>query len=280
MSHSAQAHRRRFALCRPDHFDVVFEINPWMSTSDRPDLDLGHKQWESLKAAIEEAGATTSVIPPVPGLADMVFAADLGIVNDDRFFRSAFRYSERAPEAAGAADWLAANGFTEIMPAERHLLEGGDVVSFGGDTLICGHGPRTELAAHRLLAEHFGVRVVSVALVDPRFYHLDMSLCPLNDSVVMTAPDAWDEEGRAAVDALVDEQIQVSIEDAMTFCLNSVVIADTIIMSGCPAWLRRRLEDLGFRVHIVDISEFLKAGGGVRCMTLDLDLLGSRYARA
>ena len=118
---------------------------------------------------------------------------------------------------------------------------------------------------------------MSVGLIDPRFYHLDMSLCPLNDRIAMTAPDAWDDEGRAAVDALVDEQIQVSIDDAMTFCLNSVVIADNIIMSDCPIWLRRRLEDLGFRVHIVDISEFLKAGGGIRCMTLDLDLLGSRY---
>ena len=127
MFRSAQAYRRRFALCRPDHFDVVFEINPWMSKSDRPDRDLVHKQWEGLKAAIEEAGATTFVMPPVPGLADMVFAADLGIVDDNRFLRAAFRYAERAPEAAGAADWLSGNEFTEIGPLEGYLLEGGDI---------------------------------------------------------------------------------------------------------------------------------------------------------
>ena len=134
--------------------------------------------------------------------------------------------------------------------------------------------PLTTEEAHAGLAKAFGREVVPVKLVDPRFYHLDMSVCPLDDRRAIVSPDAWDEASRARLAELVEEPLVVSVEEAMTFCVNSVVIGKTIVMSDCPARVGRQLEAWGFDVVISPVGEFIKAGGGIRCMTLDLDLLG------
>ena len=63
----------------------------------------------------------------------------------------------------------------------------------------------------------------------------------------------------------------LSEEEAFSFCANSIVVGNTVIMPACPARIRRRLEVWGFQVVIVDVSELHRGGGLIRCMTLPLD---------
>ncbi|WP_418959812.1 dimethylarginine dimethylaminohydrolase family protein [Streptomyces tritici] len=272
---------KRFLLCSPDHFDVTFEINPWMSARRRPDRKQSWAEWDALVAALRAAGAEVHHFPSLPGLSDMVFPTDVGVVGGDRFVRGRFRHPERRDEAAHGATWLLEHGFTEIpWPDDPGMyLEGGDVLRFG-DVLLCGNGPRTSPRAAEHLSRVFDVPVVTVPLVDPRFYHLDMSFCPLDARRAVYAPDAWDREGRRAVAELVPEPLIISMEEALTFSANSVVVGRTVVMPSCPSRIRTQLEDWGFTVCVSPVGEFLKAGGGIRCMALDLDLLGGSRAAA
>jgi len=271
-----QAKARPFLLRDPEHFKVAFEINPWMSTAEQPDPDKARQEWDDLALNLAKAGGTVHSAPSDPDWPDMVFPTDTAVVSGGRFLLSRFSTADRAGEARLGAEWLTRNGWTEI-PSDDWVpgahLEGGDVLAFG-DKLIAGYGVRTTEEAHAGLAKAFGREVVPVELVDPRFYHLDMSVCPLDDRRAIVSPDAWDEASRARLAELVEEPLVVSVEEAMTFCVNSVVIGKTIVMSDCPARVGRQLEAWGFDVVISPVGEFIKAGGGIRCMTLDLDLLG------
>ncbi|MFC8827456.1 dimethylarginine dimethylaminohydrolase family protein [Streptomyces sp. NPDC057137] len=268
---------KRFLLCSPDHFDVTFEINPWMSAERRPDRKKSWQEWKDLVANLRAAGAEVHHFPSLPGLSDMVFPTDVGIVAGDHFVRGRFRHAERRDEAAYGARWLLEHGFTEIpWPDNPDLfLEGGDVVRFG-DVLLCGNGPRTSPATATYLSRVLDRPVVTVPIVDPRFYHLDMSFFPLDDRRAIYAPDVWDLEGQRAVERLVPEPLVISIDEALSFCANSVVVGDTVVMPFCPPRVRSALVDWGFTVCVSPVDEFLKAGGGIRCMSLDLDLLATR----
>ncbi|WP_167402596.1 dimethylarginine dimethylaminohydrolase family protein [Micromonospora viridifaciens] len=246
-----------------------------MTTERRPDREKSWREWNGLVAELRAAGAAVHHFPSLPGLSDMVFPTDVGVVDGNRFVRGRFRHPERRDEAAHGATWLLEHGFTEIpWPDDPNMyLEGGDAVRFG-DVLLCGNGPRTSPAAAAHLSRVLDIPVVTVPIVDPRFYHLDMSFCPLDDRRAIYAPDVWDVEGQRVVEKLVPEPLIISIDEALTFSANSVVIGRTVVMPACPPRIRSALEDWGFTVRVSPVDEFLKAGGGIRCMALDLDLLG------
>lgn len=267
---------RAFLLCRPTHFDVTFEINPWMDRQNRPDRSQSEVEWSSLRAVIEDRGARTFAMDMVAGLSDMVFPADVAVVRAGTFLRARFRHEPRRAEAAHGADWLRASGFAELDPLDGQdaFLEGGDVLAFG-DSLVAGYGYRTSLAAHAHLRTVFGTDVVSVELTDPRLYHLDMSFCPLDARTAIVAPSAWAAPSRQRVLSRVPDPVIVTEREALSFSANSVVIGTNVIMSACSDRLAGELTARGFTIAVSPIGEFLKAGGGIRCMTLDLNL-GSR----
>lgn len=272
-----QSRPRSFLLRDPEHFRVAFEINPWMTTATQPDPARTRKEWDTLAVALTEAGGTVYTAPSDPDWPDMVFPTDTAIVSGGRFLASRFSTPDRRGETRAAVCWLREHGWSEIPSADWNsdaYLEGGDVLAFG-DTLLAGYGVRTTRAAHEGLATAFHRTVVPVRLTDPRFYHLDMSICPLDDRHAIVSPDAWDEPSRRRVRALIPAPLVVTVDEAMTFCVNSVVIGKTIVMPACPARVGRQLEAWGYDVVVSPVGEFLKAGGGIRCMTLDLDLLGA-----
>jgi N-dimethylarginine dimethylaminohydrolase len=117
-----------------------------------------------------------------------------------------------------------------------------------------------------------GAPVRSLELVDERLYHLDLTICPLDDHHALCAPTGWDHYGQRVVAELVPESINLDAGEAMTFCANSIVVDRTVIMPSCPLPVGRQLESWGFAVTVCPVDEFLKAGGGCRCLTLALDV--------
>jgi N-dimethylarginine dimethylaminohydrolase len=268
---------RRFLLCPPRHFAVAYAINPWMATEDPVDPERAATQWEGLVALLRDAGASVEVLEPVEGLPDLVFTANGGIVDGNRFVPSRFRHPERQGETPRFRDWFAAAG-REIIELDEGLThEGaGDALPFG-DVLVSGYRWRSDARAHAALSAITGAPVRPVELVDERFYHLDITFCPLDDRRAITFPDAWDAYGRKVVEALVPEQLVLTPDEAARFTANSVVVGSNIVMTACPTRVGRQLEAWGFTVVEADVGEFLKAGGGARCLTLALDVaLGSR----
>lgn len=259
---------RHLLVCPPTHFDVLYEINPWMRADARVDRDRALAQWTTLVSTLRSAGATVEVLEPVPGLPDLVFTANAGIVDGRRFLPSRFRNEERRGEEAVFSAWFASAGWS-VTPLPGMLThEGaGDALPFSG-RLVCGHRWRTEAAAHLAVADLTGADVQLVELADPRLYHLDMTFCPLDDRRAMVTPEAY----AAPLGSLVPEPLVLTLDEALQLTANAVVVGSTVVMTACPVRVGRQLERWGFDVAVVDVSEFVKAGGGVRCLTLALDV--------
>jgi N-dimethylarginine dimethylaminohydrolase len=265
---------RHFLVCPPSHFGVLYEINPWMHREVKVDADRAHEQWDHIVAGLEAAGATTRTMDPVAGLPDLVFTANAGLVDGTRFVVSRFRHPERRPESKHDAEWFRQEGFDvrELEADPGICFEGaGDALPFGR-RLVAGYRFRSDFTAHAALARLLSIPVLSVELTDARFYHLDLTFCPLDDRRAITVPHAWDRYGRSVVERLVPEPLALELDEALTFCANSVVVGRTVLMPACPPRVGRILEDWDFDVCVCPVDEFLKAGGGVRCLTLALDV--------
>ena len=260
---------RTYLMCRPEHFAVSYAINPWMDPSRPVDAGLAMAQWESLRQAYLQLGHRVDVIEPAAGLPDMVFAANGATVIDGKVLGARFRYPERAAEGAAYLDWFRQRGYP-VVQVPQAVNEGeGDLLE-AGPVVIAGYGFRTDPAAHAEVAALFGKPVVSVRLVDPRYYHLDTALCVLDNSTAMYYPAAFDDAGRATLASRFTELIEAKDEDAEVLGLNAVSDGHHVVIAAQARALAGQIAARGFEPVPVDMSEFSKAGGGPKCCTLEL----------
>jgi len=266
---SRAATPRSYLMCPPTHFDVTYAINPWMRIDAPVDRDLAMRQWETLRQTYASLGHSVSVIDPVPGLPDMVFAANGATVIDGTVLGVRFRYPQRAAEAEAYLSWFRSRDWASVhVPVQANEGEGDILVA--GDTVLAGYGFRSDLGAAGEVAEVFGRQVVSLRLVDERFYHLDTALCVLDSSTAMYYPAAFDDAGRAMLASVFTELIEAKDEDAEVLGLNAVSDGRHVVLAAAATGLARSLRTRGFEVVPVDMSELLKAGGGAKCCTLEL----------
>jgi N-dimethylarginine dimethylaminohydrolase len=279
----------RYVMVRPDHFRIDYAINPYMDLADQPDPHRAMAQWVELLATIERLGGTVEVVPQRADAPDMVYAMNLGLgvlrpdgvgVVTGHVVMSHMRFAERRMEASTAGPWFELSGRSTSYVGRDGVgahLEAGDVFAWG-DALVAGFGPRTEELALKHLATDLGVRVRGVRITHPSMYHLDLAFCPLDDRRAMVAPGAFDEASAQALLDLVPEPLVLTDDEALeTFCANSIVIDNTVVMpAGSPARVKAQLVDWGFDVVEVDVSEFHKGGGSIRCMTNPVDVMLGR----
>ncbi len=263
---------KRLLMCAPTAYGLKYEINPWMSLRRQPDIALASRQWQALyRLLTEEMGAEVELIPQAVDAPDMVFTANGGLVRAGRCLISRFRNPERQVEEPFFADWFAAQGYEVLRMPDTVSFEGEGDALFAGDTLLAGYLKRSDIRAHRLLADTFEVEVLSLELVDDRWYHLDTCLFPLDAETVVFCPEAFDSYARTVLRDRF-HTIEVSREEALRFACNAVLVGSHIVLpSGCPS-LTRTLEMRGYTVHSVDLSEFLKTGGAAKCLTLYLEV--------
>ncbi len=263
--------RPQFLMCPPTHFTVDYEINPWMDTTNRVNPTRARAEFGALVRLYRSLGAEVELLRPVRGLPDIVFTANGAVVRDGVALISNFRHPERKPEASAFSRWFRAHGFRVVQMPAGAVLEGQGEAFFVNGRMFAGHGFRANLAGHRMLRKTFGVPVTSLRLVDPRFYHLDISFCPLRDGVVLFYPGAYDRASRAAIKRLTRKAIPVSRSEALTFVCNSVPFGKLLITGGAPSTrTREALRRIGYTVRHTPLGEFKKSGGGARCLTLTL----------
>ena len=262
-------------MCPPTHFGVEYVINPWMEGHvGRADVETAKAQWDGL---YQELSSRTRVELVEPGehLPDMCFAANGGLVVENLFVRPHFRVSERRPEEDLFASWFRDHGYEIITLPDDEPFEGeGDALFHHGCPLLwAGYGVRSSLDAHRTLMERLQVEVVSLRLVDRRFYHLDTCFYPLPGNRVVYYPPAFDELSLREIERRVPagQRLIVSEHDALRFSCNAICLGDTIITNYASHDLQRDLRRWGFRIVMRPVDEFMLAGGAAKCLTLLLD---------
>jgi N-dimethylarginine dimethylaminohydrolase len=271
---------RRFLMCPPVHFDVVYAINPWMDVSVPVDTGLALVQWRALKAAYESRGHTVETIRPVAGLPDMVYAANGGVVVGGKALAARFTFPERQPEGVAYSEWLrttgALHGVVSLGQATERNEGEGDLL-WDGEVLLAGTGFRTTRAAHAEVSVRLDVDVVSLELVDPRFYHLDTALAVLSTASddgarpeVAYFPGAFAPASLAVLRERYPDAIEASEDDAAVLGLNAVSDGRHVFLTDRATGMHAALRERGFEPVGVDLSELLKGGGSVKCCTLEL----------
>jgi arginine dihydrolase len=262
------ARARRFLMCRPTHFDVVYSINPWMEPARPTDPGLAMRQWERLRSLFRELGHDVELIDPLAGQPDMVFAANGATVIDGRVLSARFRHRERAAEAPAFGAWFRNRDYD--VRSARNVNEGEGDLLVVGDRILAGSGFRTSRQAHAEAEEFFGRTVVSLTLVDPRYYHLDTALGVLDDDEIMYYPPAFSAASRRRLEELFPTAVLAGPADAEVLGLNAVSDGRHVVLPSAAIGLQEQLAARGYVPIGIDLSELLKSGGGVKCCTLEL----------
>jgi N-dimethylarginine dimethylaminohydrolase len=263
-----------FLMCPPKLYEVNYVINPWMSGNVHASSRArAAEQWQQLYEAVASV-ADVVLIEPQPGSPDMVFTANAGVERHGTVVVSSFFHPERQGEEQHFRRWFQAARYRVInVPRETPFEGEGDALfTADGSHLWAGYGLRTFQSSQQYLMEAWGIAVISLHLIDPRFYHLDTCFAPLENGYVMYYPEAFDEGSIKRIEANYpsDQRILVSEADALRFACNVIDVNGTLILNEISSELRDELESKGFRVIEVTLSEFIKAGGAAKCLVMKL----------
>lgn len=262
----------RILMCSPDYYDVDYVINPWMEGNiHKSSRDRAAEQWDKLHFILKDLAAV-DLVAPQKGVPDMVFTANAGLVLGDNVVLSRFYHKERQGEEPFFKAWFEQQGYTVFeLPKDLPFEGAGDaLLDREGRWLWAGYGFRSELDSHPYLAKWLDIEVLSLRLMDDRFYHLDTCFCPLADGYLLYYPPAFDAYSNRVIEMRVPEakRIAVAEADAVNFACNAVNVDRTIVMNQASDDLKQRLANVGFEIIETPLTEFLKAGGAAKCLTL------------
>jgi lysine-ketoglutarate reductase/saccharopine dehydrogenase-like protein (TIGR00300 family) len=265
----------RILMCAPDHYDVDYVINPWMEGNiHKSSPEMAVEQWSKLNFVLKEI-AQVDLVQGQQGVPDMVFTANAGLVLGDNAVLSRFYHPERQGEEPYFKQWFEDNGFNVFeLPQDLPFEGAGDaLLDREGRWLWAGYGFRSELDSHPYLAKWLDIEVLSLRLIDDRFYHLDTCFCPLSGGYLLYYPGAFDSYSNHIIEGRVpaEKRIAIAEADAVNFACNSVNVAQSVVMNKASDGLKQRLADAGFAVIETPLTEFLKAGGAAKCLTLRIN---------
>ncbi len=260
---------KELLVCAPDHFDVIYEINAWMSVKNRPVQSEAKIQWKNYEAALKTLNFKLHYLEPKKDVPDLVFTANHGLVLKDKAVIARMKYKERQLEQQYYTQWFTQHGLSTYEP-QNGFYEGEGDSFIVGDTLYYGYGFRSDKEVAEEIKDFLGLnRIIYIRLTDPYYYHLDTCFAPLGDGMAMINEQAIEAESVKEISKNL-QLIKAAPEEAKKFCCNAVVAGkDMVIPEGCPK-ISSELEKLGFNLQQVKLDQYLKAGGAAKCLCLKL----------
>lgn len=261
---------KKVLLCSPTFYDIEYEINPWMHVEDKVDKDKVLKEYTALKDTYKSLGVEVLELEPVKGLPDMVYAANIGFVKDNLFVKSNFKFPQRQNESAYGKKYFEKLGFEIAEIPDNIPFEGQGDLLYANGKYFMGYGKRTSIDAKKYLEQFLEGEVFDFKLSDPYFYHLDMSFAPLDNKTVVINKNSFDQEGIDKIYKNFENVIIASDLDNKVFSCNLVVVNKNIVVGkGISAGLKNNFAKYGFKTYEVDMNEYRKGGGSVKCLTLE-----------
>lgn len=264
----------KILMCRPDYFDIEYEINPWMSIQRKANTKKAVEQWDKLYETIQKCGAHVELVNPGRALPDMCFTANAGLLYKGRVILANFKVIERKGEVPYYEAWFQKAGFKVVnRPGHDqcfHYFEGAGDALLAGNQLFVGYGFRSEKKFYEEVDFFDRKKMVICELANPYYYHIDTCFCPLNEKQAIWFPGAFTQESQKRMHEHI-ELIDVVEPEAKRFACNAVVIDQHVIVpSGCPA-ISENLKRHGWTVHACEVDEYIKSGGACKCLTMRID---------
>ena len=263
--------------CTPTYFTVDYQINPWMKPGS-VDTKKAMTQWENLIKVYQETGIEVETIEQDKSQPDMPFSADQGLVinpsNDKPTINlSNFKHKERQGETKFYKKWFEKNGYkVEALPKEIKFEGGGELLPWKGKFFI-GQGFRNSSKASKYIHEKFGVEFIPLTLINEKYYHLDTCMFILNPNTIFYYPEAFDGKSIEIIKKSFENIVEFSENEVESFAANSVVSGRNVFMQTGSKKFKETVESFGYTAFEVDISEFMKSGGGIHCLTFELQRL-------
>lgn len=259
----------RILMCPPTKYDVVYEINPWMNIKNRPDKKRALKQWQNLHDTYKKLGVKVELIDQADDQPDMVFTANAGIIRDDLFISNNHKHPERKGEEKHFKKWFRDRRY-KIKNLSYHQGGEGDALFYRGK-LYMGHGFRSQKPVHAEIGSILDVPHVSLNLIDPYFYDFDTAFCPIGDRGFLYYPEAFSQESKKRLEK-IHGGIPMTKRQAQHFVGNTVYIhPGKALVSYLDSDLKKKLNMLDVTPIELDMSEYKKAGGGIKCLTLYIE---------
>jgi N-dimethylarginine dimethylaminohydrolase len=260
---------KNILLCRPLYFAINYEINPWMKKGTEIDKNKLNKQYLNLKKIYQQLNLNVYEIDQVRGLADMVYAANYGSVINKTFIKTNFRYPQRQKEVIYAEKFFKKIGYTIVSLPNDCYFEGQGDLLMSDEIIFCGFGFRTDKKAIKIVEKIIQRPIIALKLVNPYFYHLDTCFSILSKDTVMINELAFSSSAIKIIKSKFKHIIKVEQSDNQILACNNVVHQRNIIINkGISQNLKLQLRRLKFNIIETDVSQYLKGGGAVRCLTL------------
>lgn len=255
-------------MCHPEYFTVSYDINPWMTSQiGLVDNEKAKEQWFELLNAISKT-IPVYVLKGEEKLPDLVFTANAGFVFNKTVILSKFAKQERQLEEQIFQSWFNSKEFTVVQPKQNYEGEGDHLIDSLGRHWV-GSGFRTDKKVKKELEAFLNHKVNMLELVDARWYHLDTCFCPLPNGELLWYPNAFSENSQNLIRKNFTKTIEVSIDDALSFCCNCVCIENSLFLPKTKN-VKIDLDNLGYSVNEFELTEFIKAGGAAKCLVLKL----------
>jgi N-dimethylarginine dimethylaminohydrolase len=172
-------------------------------------------------------------------------------------------------------DWFRENGFEVRVP--ENVNEGEGDFLLVGNAILAGTGFRSASNSHEELGAIYGREIVTLELVNPKFYHLDTAIAVLDPSPapgqaanIAYLPSAFSEKSLRVLQERFPDALLATEEDAAVLGLNSYSDGYNVVIASRAKDFERQLRENGYNPIGVDLSELLLGGGGVKCCTLEL----------
>ncbi|HSA06768.1 MAG TPA: arginine deiminase-related protein [Candidatus Gastranaerophilales bacterium] len=263
----------KILMCPPDYYEIKYEINPWMNVEIQSEQSLAKKQWANLYNLLKnDLNVDIKLIEPKKDVPDMVFTANAAVMHGNKAVISKFKPPQRQPEEKYFAEWFEQQGYEVITLKDDMAFEGAGDALYLGNILYSGYVPRTDISSHSYISDLLKIPVVSLELVNSSFYHLDTCFCPLKDDYLIYYPPAFDEYANRIIETNVpaEKRIIVNEEEAASFTCNAVNVDNAVVTNLTSKRFGKLLAEKGFKHYETDLSEFMKAGGAAKCLTLKL----------
>lgn len=268
--------QKQIVMCPPEFFSIEYSINPWMNMENKVIKERAFVQYNFLKESFRKSSVVVNELTPVSGLPDMVFATNAGYAGDNKFIKANFRARQRKHEADKAGEYFAGLGYQVFTMPEEICFEGeGDLIR-SESKFFLGCGIRSDQKAAEFIGNIIEKEIIPLELVNPYFYHLDTCFGPVNDDLVIINEEAFSEKSLRIIRASFKHVIAANKQDNSVLGCNLIVVGTNVFLGkGISEILKKKLLNFGYIVNEMNMSEFLKGGGSVKCLTLEV--FGEKY---
>lgn len=263
--------KKKIVMCPPDFYNIEYSINPWMDTKNKVNKEYAIVQYTDLKNSFQNAGVEVDELIPVNGLPDMVYATNAGYAGNNFFIRANFKAKERKCESDEAEKYFQEKGYEIFTIPGEIIFEGeGDLIRSESKYFL-GCGIRSDKKSAEILGEIINVNIIPLELVNPYFYHLDTCFGPVNDNLAVINEKAFSNSSLKIIYDHFQNVITTSDKDNSVLACNLVVVGSNIFLGkGATADLKNKLHSFNYTVNEIEMSEFLKGGGSVKCLSLEI----------